>query len=111
MAYQKRLGISSRQDQIINLVRDQGYASIEMMAEKFDVAQQTVRRDIIYLSEKGLLQRHGARARSPTNSTLDSSGDVDWSPRSKRGSRKVGKVPQWVWATLYDDRYDTCCVL
>ena len=65
MADQKRLGISSRQDQIINLVRDQGYASIEMMAEKFDVAQQTVRRDIIYLSEKGLLQRHHGGAGLP----------------------------------------------
>lgn len=65
MADQKRLGISSRQDQIISLVRDQGYASIEMMADKFDVAQQTVRRDIIYLSQKGLLQRHHGGAGLP----------------------------------------------
>ena len=65
MADQKRLGVSSRQDQIINLVRDQGYASIEMMAEKFDVAQQTVRRDIIHLSQKGLLQRHHGGAGLP----------------------------------------------
>ncbi len=65
MADQKRLGISSRQDQIINLVRDQGYASIEMMADKFGVSQQTVRRDIIYLSEKNLLQRHHGGAGLP----------------------------------------------
>ena len=65
MADQKRLGISSRQDQIINLVRDQGYASIEMMADKFGVSQQTVRRDIIYLSGKNLLQRHHGGAGLP----------------------------------------------
>jgi DeoR family glycerol-3-phosphate regulon repressor len=65
VADQKRLGVSSRQDQIINLVRDQGYASIEMMSEKFDVAQQTVRRDIIHLSKKGLLQRHHGGAGLP----------------------------------------------
>ena len=66
MADQKRLGISNRQDQIINLVREQGYASIEMMADRFDVAQQTVRRDIIYLSQKGLLQRHHGGAGLPS---------------------------------------------
>ena len=65
MADQKRLGISNRQEQIINLVREQGYASIEMMADRFDVAQQTVRRDIIYLSQKGLLQRHHGGAGLP----------------------------------------------
>ena len=66
MAEQKRVGISNRQDQIINLVRDRGYASIEMMAERFDVAQQTVRRDVIYLSQKGLLQRHHGGAGLPS---------------------------------------------
>tara|TARA_E500000331_G_scaffold175227_1_gene169089 strand:+ start:1316 stop:2119 length:804 start_codon:yes stop_codon:yes gene_type:complete len=65
VADRKRLGISNRQDQIINLVRDQGYASIEMMADKFGVSQQTVRRDIIYLNEKNLLQRHHGGAGLP----------------------------------------------
>ncbi len=65
MADNKRLGINTRQDQIIDLVRERGYASIEMMAEKFGVSQQTVRRDIIYLSEKNLLQRHFGGAGLP----------------------------------------------
>ncbi|MFD2208091.1 DeoR/GlpR family DNA-binding transcription regulator [Kiloniella antarctica] len=65
MAEQKRLGINNRQDQIISLVRERGFASIEMLAEKFGVSQQTVRRDIIYLSERNLLQRHFGGAGLP----------------------------------------------
>jgi len=65
VADQKRLGINTRQDQIIDLVREQGYASIEMMADRFGVSQQTVRRDIIFLSDKNLLQRHHGGAGLP----------------------------------------------
>ena len=64
-ASQKSLGISIRQDKIIDLVRQRGYASIEMMADKFGVSQQTVRRDIIYLSKINLLQRHHGGAGLP----------------------------------------------
>ena len=65
MAEQKRIGVNNRQEQVINLVREQGYASIKMMANKFGVSQQTVRRDIIFLSEKNLLQRHHGGAGLP----------------------------------------------
>ena len=66
MPDQKRLDISSRQNQIIELVRGQGYASIEMMAGRFGVSQQTVRRDIIFLSDNNLLQRHHGGAGLPS---------------------------------------------
>lgn len=62
---EKKREINQRQDQIIALVRERGYASIEMMAEQFGVSQQTVRRDIIYLSEQNLLQRHHGGAGLP----------------------------------------------
>ncbi len=65
MVDQKRIGINNRQDQIIDLVRERGFATIEMLAEKFGVSQQTVRRDIIFLSEKNLLQRHFGGAGLP----------------------------------------------
>ncbi len=63
---QQQLVISNRQKQIIELVRGQGYASIEMMADRFGVSQQTVRRDIIYLSDNNLLQRHHGGAGLPS---------------------------------------------
>jgi len=62
----KQLAISNRQNQIIELVRGQGYASIEMMADRFGVSQQTVRRDIIFLSNNNLLQRHHGGAGLPS---------------------------------------------
>jgi len=61
----RRSGINDRQREIVNLVRDRGYASIDMMAARFGVSQQTVRRDIIYLSEQNLVQRHHGGAGLP----------------------------------------------
>lgn len=53
-------GLSKRQRQIVDRVRDQGFVTIETLAEEFDTSAQTVRRDIIRLSEIGVLQRfHG----------------------------------------------------
>ena len=57
--------ISPRQEQIVRFVRERGFASLETMAEKFKVSQQTIRRDVIYLSKINLLQRHYGGAGLP----------------------------------------------
>ncbi|MCW8196290.1 DeoR/GlpR transcriptional regulator [Proteobacteria bacterium 005FR1] len=50
----------SRRDSIIDLVREQGFASIDYLARYFRVTPQTVRRDINALCAAGVLQRfHG----------------------------------------------------
>ena len=60
-------GLSKRQCQIVERVRDQGFVTIEALAEEFDTSAQTVRRDIIRLSEIGLLQRfHGGAGLAET---------------------------------------------
>ncbi len=64
-ASHKSLGISSRQEQIIALVRERGFATLDLMAERFGVSQQTVRRDVIQLSKQNLLQRHYGGAGLP----------------------------------------------
>ncbi len=52
--------LTQRQSQIVKIVREQGYASIEALAKVFDVSAQSVRRDIIRLDELQILQRfHG----------------------------------------------------
>ncbi len=52
--------LTARQEQVVALVEQQGYATIEVLAETFGVSAQTVRRDIIRLDSLGLLQRfHG----------------------------------------------------
>ena len=49
-----------RQDAIIELVRRQGYASIEQLTEHFMVTPQTIRRDLNTLSNEGRIRRvHG----------------------------------------------------
>ncbi|MBO6947354.1 MAG: DeoR family transcriptional regulator [Rhodospirillales bacterium] len=71
MAEITRSGISDRQQEIIGLVRDRGYVSIDMLAERFGVSQQTVRRDIIFLAEQNLVQRHhGGAGLPPGTDTL-----------------------------------------
>ncbi|MBS1069338.1 DeoR/GlpR family DNA-binding transcription regulator [Gluconobacter cerinus] len=61
--------INPRQEQIIRLVRSRGYVSNEDMAQQFDVAVQTIRRDIGFLAEQGLLTRHHGGA--TPNSTIE----------------------------------------
>jgi len=51
---------TDRQARIIALTEQQGFVTIERLAEEFGVSAQTVRRDIIALAEAGRLQRfHG----------------------------------------------------
>ncbi|MGM8851691.1 DeoR/GlpR family transcriptional regulator [Salinicola halophyticus] len=49
-----------RHEAIVELVKRQGYASIEQLAKDFDVTPQTVRRDLNQLAEEGIVKRvHG----------------------------------------------------
>jgi DeoR family glycerol-3-phosphate regulon repressor len=52
--------ITERQARIVEIVTQQGFATIETLAKDFGVSSQSVRRDIIRLDADGLLQRfHG----------------------------------------------------
>ena len=58
---------NSRQQQILDLVRQRGFMSIEALADHFSVTPQTIRRDINALAEKGEVKRirGGAEAVRP----------------------------------------------
>ncbi len=60
------LGLNDRQSAIVRIVRDRGFASIGSLAEEFAVSQQTIRRDIIELSRRNLVQRYHGGAGLPT---------------------------------------------
>lgn len=49
---------NARQEQILDLVQRQGYASVEALSQRFGVTPQTVRRDINQLSDMSLVQRY-----------------------------------------------------
>jgi len=57
----------TRRGDIVDLVRQQGFVSIEALAEKFDVTPQTIRRDINELCDQGVLERLHGGARLPSS--------------------------------------------
>jgi len=62
---------TDRQNRIIALTEQQGFVTIERLADTFGVSAQTVRRDIIALSEAGRLQRfHGGAGPIGSSETL-----------------------------------------
>ncbi|HTO85027.1 MAG TPA: DeoR/GlpR family transcriptional regulator [Methylomirabilota bacterium] len=58
---------SPRQQQILALVRQRGFMSIEALADHFSVTPQTIRRDINQLSDRELLQRYHGGAGLPSS--------------------------------------------
>lgn len=57
------MNLPPRQQNILDLVRERGYVSIEELAQQFAVTPQTIRRDINQLAEQNLLRRyHGGAA-------------------------------------------------
>ena len=58
---------NSRQQQILDLVRQRGFMSIEALADHFSVTPQTIRRDINQLTDRELLQRYHGGAGLPSS--------------------------------------------
>jgi len=63
----KSKNVALRQSKIVDLVRGQGFVSIEALAQTFMVTPQTIRRDINELSIKGLVHRHHGGAGLPSS--------------------------------------------
>ncbi|AXQ21551.1 DeoR family transcriptional regulator [Acinetobacter wuhouensis] len=76
-----------RQQQILELVKERGYISIDEIAQTFSVTPQTVRRDINQLADAGLLRRyHGGAA-------VDSSvANTEYSMRVSHNSEAKQKI-------------------
>ena len=50
------MNISIRQRHIIDILRRDGFASIDALADQFEVTPQTVRRDVNILSDANLVR-------------------------------------------------------
>lgn len=58
--YPATMSLSLRQSEILSLARDSGRVLVDDLARQFDVAVQTIRRDLTEMAERGLLDRvHG----------------------------------------------------
>ena len=67
-----RQRISRRHELIIGMVKETGFATIESLAQHFEVTPQTIRRDINTLSENGDLNRyHGGAAIASSTENVD----------------------------------------
>lgn len=60
--------LKQRQLEVLELIRREGYAAIENLAEHFNVTPQTIRRDINELCDQGLLHRYHGGAGLPPSS-------------------------------------------
>jgi DeoR family glycerol-3-phosphate regulon repressor len=58
----------SRHQQIIDLVKTQGYVSTEELVEQFDVSPQTIRRDLNELADNNKIRRYHGGATIPLSS-------------------------------------------
>jgi DeoR family glycerol-3-phosphate regulon repressor len=68
----KRKAISNRHEQIISLIKANGFATVDEMAKKLNVTPQTIRRDINLLDEDGYLSRyHGGAGLSVSTENVD----------------------------------------
>ncbi|GGK45571.1 DeoR/GlpR family DNA-binding transcription regulator [Salinarimonas ramus] len=87
---------STRQREILALVEARGFVTIEDLARLFDVSAQTIRRDIIRLDERGLLQRfHGGAGLSEQRRrpAYDEKKGVRLAAKERIGLRATRDVP------------------
>lgn len=60
---------NSRQEKILEILHASGYVEVDMLASSFDVATQTIRRDLSQLCDRGLAYRvHGGARRAISTS-------------------------------------------
>ena len=82
--------VGDRQRELIELVRQRGYVSIESMAARFAVSAQTIRRDFKRLSELNLLERHHGGAGLPAGS--DALAYTHRRIRNAAGKKSIGAL-------------------
>ncbi len=71
-AQKKVQGLSERQNEMVDIVRKEGFAPIEELSKHFGVTPQTIRRDINQLCDLGVLTRyHGGAAFSSSVRNVD----------------------------------------
>jgi DeoR family glycerol-3-phosphate regulon repressor len=81
--------VTPRQADIVTLIRSEGRATVEALAERFHVTRQTIRKDLELLGSRGLVQRFHGGATMP-------SGVVNADYESRRlvateGKRLIGR--------------------
>ena len=90
-------GAEARHAQIAALVRQRGFVTIEMLAQQFDVAVQTIRRDLEQLARTGLVSRFHGGAGLPS-----SVENIDYSTRKVLNLAEKKRIARLVAGHIAD---------
>lgn len=92
-----KLTVAERQSKIIELLSKTGSLNMAELAEKLDVSKETVRRDLIYLSETGAVKKmHGGAMLNYDLKTHDMNARIttDLSVKEKISQRALDFLPE-----------------
>ncbi len=103
------MSLNTRQKQIVELAKVEGFVAIDALATRFQVTTQTIRRDINALCDMSLLRRYHGGAGAPTTSE-----NVPYDRRQKMAQADKQRIAQLVArhipnrASLFVDVGTTC---
>lgn len=82
--------LTARQADILRLVGEHGYATLETLAQRFGVSVQSIRRDVIHLDKQSLLQRfHGGAGPMGSSVRL---GYAEKTMRATAAKERIGRA-------------------
>jgi DeoR family transcriptional regulator, glycerol-3-phosphate regulon repressor len=90
-------GAQARHAQIVALVRQRGFVTIEKLATQFDVTVQTIRRDVTQLADEGRVQRFHGGAGLPS-----SVENIDYSTRKVLNLAEKQRIARMVARQIPD---------
>lgn len=85
---------NKRQAELVELVQEKGFVTIDALVQHFNVTPQTIRRDLSQLAESGLITRHhgGAEGTSSTANTSYNSRKIMSLDAKERIANEVVKM-------------------
>jgi len=90
------MDLTRRQEEILEIVREAGFASVDRLAQHFNVTPQTIRRDVNLLCRESVLQRyHGGvgPASSVENLTYDARKRIGLSDKRRIANAVAREIP------------------
>ena len=90
--------LNTRQEEMLGLVRQRGFVSVEEFARHFEVTAQTIRRDINELCQGGLLRRYHGGAGLPS-----SVENVEYSTRQVMYLKEKRRIAQTLAQHIPDE--------
>ncbi len=82
-----------RQNQVLELIRQKGYLTIDELVDHFAVTPQTIRRDLNQMAQQGLIERHhgGAGVASSVENTAYQTRKIQHLAEKKRIAKMVAQ--------------------